>query len=129
MSLLACGLSAATKSTPLSIRLDTKWTFLARRSNFAMIRVALAFLGGSNSSRELRPIVALAALDLAELRAELAVAAGNMTEDRFALGAQAKTAPTLAIDRSRPGGMRCTGGVIWHSVTGNRRLPITEDHK
>jgi hypothetical protein len=60
---------------------------------------SLGLFGGSNSSRELRPIVALAALDLAELGAELAVAAGNMTEDRFALGVQAKTAPTLAIGR------------------------------
>src|SRR5436189_3702359 len=57
----------------------------------------LGLLGGGNGSRELRSIRALPALDLAEVRDQLAVVAGNMPHDRVALGVEAKAAPTLAI--------------------------------
>ena len=63
-----------------------KCTFLASRSSFAIIKVALALLGRANGSRELRSIGTLPAFDFAKVRDQLAVVAGNMPHDRLALG-------------------------------------------
>ena len=45
MSLFACGLSAATKSTPLSINPEMKWTFLGEAIELCNDQGCFAFLG------------------------------------------------------------------------------------
>jgi hypothetical protein len=59
----------------------------------------LGLLGCCNRRRELRPIIAFAALDFAEFTDQLAAIAANVAQHSFALRVEAKTAPALPISR------------------------------
>src|SRR4051812_9392347 len=89
-------MSTATKSTPLSISPEKKWTLSARRSSLALNRRARRRRPSPRAADKLGPVILLAALDLGVLGEQSAVA-GQVTGDGGALGVEAQTGPTLAV--------------------------------
>lgn len=99
------GISAATKSTPLSISPEMKWTLRASRSSLAMTRVAFCR----------RHVSSAAALDLLELGEQ--GSAVRESRDGGALGLQSKAALALAVGRNP---------VIGHKRAHSERLYCVE---
>src|SRR5437773_2152523 len=97
---VACGLSQATNSTPLSTTELTKATLRASRSSLAMIRVACRAPAHRQCGGDLRPIVLLAALDLLERGDDVAAAGGDVPGDRLALRFEAEAGNALCICRN-----------------------------
>jgi hypothetical protein len=75
-----------------------------------------SLLGSGNGGGKLGPIGPPAALDFAEFPNQFASVAGKVSEDRLALGVQAKAASPLAIGRNAVIGDKLAG----HSTLRNR---------
>jgi hypothetical protein len=105
VSLFANGISAATNSTPVSTSPETKFTFLASRSSFAITSFALCFLQAARAAGELGPVASITALDLDKLAQKFPASAVKKVGNGLALRFEAEPALAL-LYRSKPEGKR-----------------------
>ena len=120
VSLLAWGMSTATKATPLSIRFEMKATERARRSSLAITKhpAELAPAQGERGG-ELGPVIFPAALHLHELGLQLPQAPHIGRHGGF-LGIEAKAALPLSFGGNAvvgDEGKLVSHGRVFYSVT------------